>query len=67
LTTARTSLGTSCGASIFLLREVIDMVKKDSFYFEDLDIITQEIIIALIASIIENKQNNKNEQKQEDN
>jgi len=38
------------------LREVRNVVKKD-FYFEDLDLFTQEIIIDLVVSIIKNEQN----------
>ena len=39
------------------------MVKKD-FYFEDLDLFTQEIIIDLVVSIIKNKQNQVLEQEE---
>ena len=39
------------------LREVKNVVQKD-FYFEDLDMNAQEILIDLVVSIIENKNKN---------
>ncbi|MFC1816442.1 hypothetical protein ACFL0M_11020 [Thermodesulfobacteriota bacterium] len=51
------------GSNHHRLSEVRNVVKKD-FYFEDMDRFTQDIIIDLVVSILENKNQQAVEQEE---